>query len=115
MALTNSIQYLLDSYGQEYTLRYVTISSIDLDNPTEAPTTSTTDVTITAYPSMYKKKELDGVLIKMQDIKLIVGELETEPEEEDKIIQDSKTWTIKSIRPIYQKDSIIYHELQIRR
>ncbi len=114
MALTNSVQYLLDAYGQEYTLEYVTISSIDIDNPTKAPSSSTTETTITAYPSMYKKREVDGTLVKSQDIKLICGKLETEPEEEDKIIQDSKTWTIKSIRPVYEKSSIIYHELQIR-
>lgn len=115
MTISSSMTYLIDKYGQDFTLKTISSSSIDLNNPTAAPTVATATYSIKGYPSRYKDREIDGELIRSDDIRLNVAELTVIPTTNDQIIQGNNTWNIVDIKRFYVGDEIPLYWIQMRK
>jgi hypothetical protein len=114
MTLKNSIQYLINRYGRNLTLRYITSTGIDIIDPSDSPIISYSDLNILGYQSSINYIESNG-LIQEDDIKLCVGYLDISPSLDDKIIDGYIHYNIIKIIPYYDKDEIIYYELILRK
>lgn len=111
----NSVKRVLTKYGQEYTFKSITTSAIDLDNPTQAPTTSSSTEIIRGYPKKVKTNEIYGDLIRIDDIILCVAEFSTEPTINDQIIKDNETWNIIRIIKFYDGETVALYNLYLRK
>lgn len=115
MSTSDSMVYLINKYGQDFTLKKITPSSIDLNNPTAAPIVVETTYNIKGYPSKYKDREIDGELIRSDDIRLNVAELTVTPTTNDQILQGSNVWNILDIKRFYVGDEIPLYWIQMRK
>ncbi len=114
MTISTSVQRLIDKYGQTFTLRYITPQDIDVDNPTISPEPVILNIEVRGYPSEYKSEEYN-TLIKIGDLRLCIGEVDTEPSTEDKVVWKDDAWSIKGVNKTYINDIVVYYELHLRK
>ncbi len=116
MSFINSINYLLTKYGRSFIFRAITTSALDASNPTQAPTTTTIDTDIIGYSAQYKKGQVDGDLVKLEDQKfyLTTKDITFIPTINDRIIDGSNNWSILSVRSVYEGEIVVLYELQLR-
>lgn len=112
-----SVNRLLAKNGNDsFSIRRMTTTSFDPDNPTQAPTKTTTDYTLSSYAGQYKRYQIDGELVRTGDIKLYVDptDLSITPSTADRIINGSEEWDIIDVKKYTQQDTVVLYILQIR-
>jgi len=117
MSFTTSINKLLRRNGTtSYSLKKITTTVFDLNNPTKAPTTSSTSHSLLSYPGQYKRNQVDGELVRIGDVKLYVDPtgMTVIPTTSDKITYGSDEWDIIDVKTYTQGNTAILYILQIR-
>jgi hypothetical protein len=117
MSFITSVNKLLRRNGTtSYSLKKVSTPSFDITNPTQAPTTTTTTYSLLAFPGQYKDNQIDGELVRMDDIKFYVDptNLSVSINTADKIINDDEEWDIIRKKTYTQGDTVVLYILQLR-
>ena len=101
--------------GRDVTLQYVTAGTYDPATD-DISGDSDTNATVRMLQLNYKKSEIDGTLIKSDDVMGLLANdsLTREPENGDKIIDNSVTFTIKNVKKVQPGDTILLYRLQLR-
>jgi len=105
---------LLKSKGQLVTITISVDASFDHVLGIDTPAA---DVTFTAYGAAfdYKKRDIDGTLIKAGDIRFLMEAKETEPAIGGNIVIDSVTYRIIDLTPTSPAGVVVMYELQLRK
>lgn len=104
---------LIAKFGSTQKIRRTALTQT---NPWETPTTSDTDYTCEAVITSYNSREIDGVNILATDRRAVVpaAGLAIVPVSTDRLIVDSVTYTIASVKHIKPASVVIAYELQVR-
>jgi hypothetical protein len=119
MLIQASVQRIIKKMGnQSYSLKVVTSSGTDPNNPTKGPSKTYVTHSLWAFPGRYKFRQVTGGVVKVDDIKLYVDttDLTVVPTTTDQVTHtDGKVWNIKSINS-YDDGSIVdLYILQLRK
>ncbi len=115
MSILTTVQYLISTYGRDMTLRYAMDTNLDLSNPSGPNTANTVETTIKGYTTNYNKDEITGSLIKSDDLKCFIGQLDKPITTDDKVIIGSDVYNIKAVSPSYDKEAVVMHEITLRK
>jgi hypothetical protein len=119
MPYITSIQKLLIMNGTtSYSLKKVVSSGyMDDSDPTKGPEKTTTTYPLLSYPGQYKESQIDGELVRVDDIKLYIdpSELTVVPTESDIIVKSSEEYRIKNVKTYTQGDTVLLYILRIRK
>ena len=111
----NANKILLTKYGN-FDLDLISYTqTIDPNNPTSTINISTPEQML-SYKGRYKSSEVDGEIIRKDDIKLYVdpSTISTVPKISDKVREGTDYYTIKNVYQWQHKDTIILYVLQLR-
>jgi hypothetical protein len=117
--LSRNLQTLIDRRGQEATLVKLTYGSYDPTTGTNS-SSSTTNYTVNVYFGEYTLEELANDSILMGDRKAVFPPNDTsgnaipEPDEEDYITGVGDRVIIKSVRKVYNADTLVCYICQVR-
>lgn len=107
--LATTAQKLIRANGRNVTLRSFS-SSGDAWNPTQ----SQTDVTVKAVFSRYSSFETDGVLIRADDVKVLI-EASAAPTLSQRIIDGSIDYSIVNVQTVKPGDVAMLYIVQARK
>ena len=104
---------LITDKGQNLTFGRETSSGFD---PILGVNT-TTSSTYTGYgvSTQYNKKEIDGTIIQIGDIKLILQKTTTDPLRGDTVTVDSIVYRVMDIEPVSPAGTVVIRKLQLRK
>lgn len=114
MAIAITASRLLAKYGEEVSLSYATGGGVD--PATGEVTTPATKVTVGGYgyPSRYEKSEVDGAVIRHDDVRLVLEKVAERPQSGWAATVDGKAYRVMDVRPIRRSASDVIYICQCR-
>lgn len=114
MLLSATASRLLTKYGEAVTLSYKTGGGVD--PATGTVTTPQTTVTVGGfgYPSRYQKEEIDGAVIKADDVRLVLEKVAERPQSGWSALVDSKQYRVMDVRPVRRSATDVIYICQAR-
>lgn len=104
---------LINYYGQPVSFTYETEGTF---NPAtgsyEGGGTTTLDAT--GYLTRYATEEVDGEVVRMDDLKVYTADVSEEPKSGWKSTVNSKTYRVVSVQKIYKGGSVVHYICQLR-
>lgn len=106
---------LLTEFGNAAVFKNITSSPIDPTTGTVAKVTADEPATVSG-PVGFDPRLIDGTMIQARDaeIQLSAEGLAWEPDVNERVVIDSKTWTVIAKEPIRVQDTNVGWRLQIR-
>ncbi len=119
MSFLQSVNRLLVTRGTtSYSLKVITTNGlIDSNAPSKGSSSTSVTHSLLSYPGKYKTNQVDGELIKKDDVKLYVDptDLAVVPKTDDIILFSADQWKIKDVIQYTVVDAIVLYILQIRK
>lgn len=114
-SLQNTADRLISKFGRSVTLRRVTAGTYDPSNLSVSGD-SNADTTVTVAIMNYEEREIDGSVIKRQDMRGYLAAKNTAlPSVSDIIIDGSVQYQIVNIRELKPATTSLLYELQLRK
>jgi hypothetical protein len=118
MSIQASVHRIIAKMGNtSYSLSVVTSSGTDPNFPTKGPIKAYVSHPLRAFPGRYKYRQIDGELVRNNDIKLYVDttDLTVVPSSKDQVTHtDGSTWNIKTVNRYDDADIVDLYILQLR-
>ena len=119
MSTVDAVQRILESKGTRlYALDVITSSAGDSNYPTKGPSTTSVPHSLLAFAGRYKSRQIDGEIVRATDVKFYVatGDLSVVPSTKDQVSHsDGRTWNIKDVSDLQEKDDVVLYILQLRK
>lgn len=114
MTLAATASRLLTKYGEAVSLSYVAGGSVD--PATGVVVTPQTPVAVSGfgYPSRYEKSEVDGAVIRHDDVRLVLEKVSERPQSGWKATVDGKAYRVMDVRPVRRSAADVIYICQCR-
>lgn len=113
MGLTATASRILTKYGEAVVLSYISGGAIDPATGIGVPGTPT-QVTGYGYPSRYEKSEVDGAVIRHDDVRLVLEKVAQRPQSGWSALVDSKLYRVMDVRPVRRSATDVIYICQCR-
>lgn len=117
--LTDAVESVLETLDTVATWTRQPVASYNAETDSETAGTPTSDSIFISPPDKYSKKDIDGINVLIDDMKITTSNAKAPAngysKETDKITIGSQVFRIITVTPIYSGDEVCAYELQLRK